>query len=143
MNDSTTNNKIGSLKTLNSTLPDLYHADWLDTVPIQKGDFGKPVDLLQWFGLLHDGNWILKRLVFSYHLLPLLVMFNVTQLNVWNYFESKDKMRWQLKPKKYRDGNSFIRGFWFYPKTQLLPLLDITFVSNWPNYIYSLFLVSG
>ena len=38
------------------------------------------------------------------------------------------------------DENNFNRGFWFDIRLQLLPLIDIIYVSDWLNSIYSLFL---
>ena len=38
------------------------------------------------------------------------------------------------------DENHFNRGFWLDIRLQLLPLIDIIYVSDWLNSIYSLFL---
>ena len=56
---------IKSLRTLNTTLPALLHdhTDWIQYW-YKQGDFGKPVELLQRFGLIHHVKKIAIRPVF-------------------------------------------------------------------------------
>ena len=63
---------------------------------------GKPVDLTQWFGLLHCVNWIDKRLVFWWSpLTKSLICLQGNSIYIWNYYESEDKYDKCIHKKKY------------------------------------------
>ena len=75
LNYSTTNGDIRILNPLGNTLSDLFHTEWLNRVPVRPPWLVYPVDLPQFFDLLHYDNQINKRLVFLSALLTKSLIF--------------------------------------------------------------------
>ena len=98
---------------------------WLYTVLVTNKVFGETVNLTQWFGLLHDGKLIHKRLVFRCsHLTSAwyVFCFGVTQSDVYTFSCMRIKYYDSRTQKKNYD-NNFNCWFWFNLKAQLLPWL--------------------
>ena len=123
MNNSITNSDITSLNPLNVPLLDLLHAHWLDTVLVRTRWFGKTICFPQWFGVLHYGNQINKRLVsWCSPLTFSCYVSNVTQIYFWNYFIMRIKYDGSINKKIVK---------------RTISIVGFDLIKNQSSYLYS------